>query len=75
LKRSSIAEPLLVSAHGTEVEHGLGVIGKPPGAGEFEAFLDEISMGAFDFAGTDGEMGLYRGQIIELSGAVGEVVS
>jgi hypothetical protein len=37
-----------------EVEHGLCVIGEPPCAGEFEAFLDNVAMSAFDFPGTDG---------------------
>jgi hypothetical protein len=46
--------PSLVCAHGTKVKHGLGVISTPPRTGEFEAFLDEVAMGAFDFPGTDG---------------------
>ena len=53
----------------------MSVVGFPPCAGEFEAFLDEIAMGAFDFAGTDGPLGLERGQVIELSGTVGNVAT
>jgi hypothetical protein len=41
---------------------------EPRGSIEFEAFLDEGAMAAFDFSGTDGQMGLDCEQVIKLSG-------
>jgi hypothetical protein len=49
--------------------HGLCVVGVPPCAGEFEVFLDQGTIGAFDFAGADGEVGFEGSGVVELSGA------
>ena len=45
----------------------------PPCTGEFESFLDDVSMSAFDLAGADGEFFGDGVRIVELSGAVLDV--
>jgi len=42
--------PLMVSSGGAEVEHGVGIGFFPPGASDLEAFLDDVTMAAFDLA-------------------------
>jgi hypothetical protein len=41
IKSSPAGIPLLVGAHGAEVEYGLYVVGVPSCTGKFEAFLDK----------------------------------
>ena len=45
----------------------------PPCTGEFESFLDDVSMSAFDLAGADGEFFGDGVRIVELSGTVLDV--
>jgi hypothetical protein len=44
-----------VSAVDPQREHVFRVLDAPPGSGEFQAFLRDIAMRAFDFAGADRE--------------------
>jgi hypothetical protein len=50
-----VSRPLPVCPGNTQREHGLGVVGRPPGAGALEALLHDIAVGTFDLAGADGQ--------------------
>lgn len=41
-----IVIPAVIGAQAAQVEHGLGVIGFPPRAREFESFLSDVTMSA-----------------------------
>ncbi len=63
----------MIGAQDTQVEHGLCIGRQPPSTGEFETFLDDVSMSALDFAGADRQVGGDRGRIVKLAGTVGHV--
>src|SRR5271166_1276022 len=45
--------PIAVEAVDPQREHVRGVLDAPPGSGELQAFLSDVTMRAFDFAGAD----------------------
>jgi len=50
-----------------------GVGSEPGGAGEFEAFLEDVFVAALDEAGADGQAASEGGRVVELVTAVGEI--
>lgn len=53
--------------------HGLRVGRTPPGICEFEPFLDNIAMGAFNFSGSDWKIGGDSLAVLELARSIDEV--
>ncbi len=53
--------------------HSGGVGSEPGGAGEFEAFLEDVFVAALDEAGADGQAAGEGGRVGELVTAVGEI--
>jgi len=66
-----ISIPQLIGATNAELGHGMGF--GPPGAGDFEAGLEEVPVGAFDQAGTDGQTGAQGRGVIKLVEPVFEI--
>ena len=66
-----IALPEVIGPQGAQVEHGGGVVGDPPGAGQLQSFLHDIAMSALDFTGTDWQLGSERLGVVELAGPLG----
>ncbi len=65
--------PLEVGAQSAELTEGVSVNFGPPGAGLFEASLEDVSVAAFDQAGADGQVVRQGVGVVELVGAIAEV--
>ena len=68
-----ISLPSAIGPSDAEVQPGLGVFRLPPGAGQFEAFLNDIAMCALHFAGANRSSGLNGGVVVELAWAMAQV--
>ena len=65
-----VPTPLPVRPGNAQREHGLGVVGLPPGAGALEALLHHIAVRAFDLAGADGQALREGALVVEMIEAV-----
>ena len=68
-----VGVPLSVRAVDAQGEHGLGVVGRPPGAGALESLLHHIAVRAFDLAGADGQALREGASVVEMIESVAEI--
>jgi hypothetical protein len=68
-----VPRPLPVGPGNAQREHGLGVVGRPPGAGALEALLHHMAVRAFDLAGADGKALREGALVVEMIEAVAQV--
>ena len=54
-ERGPVGRPITVQPVDPEREHVFRVLDEPPGTGEFQSLLRDITMRAFDFTGADRE--------------------